>query len=116
MLWFPQLYRMHPSVARELGNLRSPGQCGLFCLNAGGSPWAGHQTFSQAFCEKSPWGLFTVLAPSNLHQSFPGFMIPLQYSNVEHICAFRYALLVSYGTLRNDADAVISIRLTPLIE
>jgi hypothetical protein len=35
--------------------------------------------------------------------------------NVEHFYAFRYALLVSYGTLRNDADAVISIRLTQFI-
>jgi DNA-directed RNA polymerase III subunit RPC11 len=30
LLWFPQLYGMHTSVARELGNLRIPGQCGLF--------------------------------------------------------------------------------------
>ena len=28
LLWLPQLYRMHASVARELGDFRCPGQFG----------------------------------------------------------------------------------------
>lgn len=39
LLWLPQLYRMHASVARELGNFRSPGQFGtIYVLILEGYP------------------------------------------------------------------------------
>jgi hypothetical protein len=60
-----------------------------------------------------------VLSPGHLVRCPHGFTysIPINLLefihalNVEHICAFQYALLLSHGTLRNDADTVISIRL-----
>jgi hypothetical protein len=39
-----QLYRMHPSVARELGQSSSLGT--IYVLTLEGFPWAGHQTLS----------------------------------------------------------------------